>query len=235
VLNLAGMSAYVARPSRPGPDPGVVILHLIFGLDAESRACADRLAAAGFVAIVPDQYHRVAPGTQLARTPEGRTRGLELLQTLSRDGVTADVAACLAWLRAEAGTTPRAGLLGLSSGAHAAFVAASRLDLAATVALFPGWLTGTQIPLSNPAPTLSLAPQLRGRLLFLVGELDHVVPPADVREIAAALAGARVPHEVVSYPGEGHGFFPGPRPGQTPAAEDAWRRIVELFERELRG
>jgi len=122
------------------------------------------------------------------------------------------------------------GMLGVSLGGHAAFLAAARLDLAATAVLFPGWLTGTEIPLSRPEPTPTLAAGITGRLLFLVGDRDHVVPASDVDQVRAALSNAGVKHEIVVYPDTPHAFF---LDGTTPAAEDAWRRILDLFGQEL--
>ncbi len=38
--------------------------------------------------------------------------------------------------------------------------------------LYGGWLPGTDIPLSQPSPTLDLTPGITGRMLYLVGEDD---------------------------------------------------------------
>ena len=48
------LPAYLAVPSTPGPWPGVVVLHEIFGLDDAIRAHADRMAAMGYLALAPD-------------------------------------------------------------------------------------------------------------------------------------------------------------------------------------
>lgn len=232
VLNLEGMSAYTAHPAGPGPHPGVIVGHQLFGIDASVRRCADRLAAAGYLAIVPDLYHRTEPLADLPQDDEGRRRGFALMHRLTRDEVVADVGRCLEWLRGPGGAGPRVGMLGVSLGGHAAFLAAARLDLAATAVLFPGWLTGTEIGLSRPGPTVGLAGDIRGRLLFLVGDRDHVVPAADVERIAGALAAGGVAHEVVVYPDTPHAFF---LDGTSTAAHDAWRRVLELFDGELRG
>jgi carboxymethylenebutenolidase len=224
------MDAYVARPDGPGPHPGVIVGHQLFGVDASVRRCADRLAAVGFLAVVPDLYHRTEPGAELPQTDEGRRRGFELMAGLHRDGAVEDVQRCIDWLRGPGGAGPRVGMLGVSLGGHAAFLAAARLDLAATAVLFPGWLTGTEIPLSRPEPTLTLTAGITGRLLFLVGDRDHVVPASDVDQVRAALSNAGVKHEIVVYPDTAHAFF---LDGTTPAAEDAWRRILDLFGQEL--
>jgi dipeptidyl aminopeptidase/acylaminoacyl peptidase len=43
-------------------------------------------------------------------------------------------------------------------------------------------------------------------VLFLQGLDDRVVPPAQTQSMAEALARRGVPHAVVTFPGEGHGF-----------------------------
>jgi carboxymethylenebutenolidase len=104
------------------------------------------------------------------------------------------------------------------------------------VAAYPGWLGGTEIGLSRPEPTLALTPGIRGRVLVLCGDADHAISAADLAQIEAALAGAGVAHEVVTYPGVAHGFLCDRRDSYDPvAAADAWARIDALLERELGG
>ncbi|MFR9800523.1 dienelactone hydrolase family protein [Streptomyces sp. MS06] len=223
VDDLPPMGAYLARPAAPGPFPGVVVGMELFGVDAAVREVCDRLAGLGFAAIAPDLHHRTAPGTELPRDPAGRERGFELLGLMTRTGVLRDVRACMDHLRASG--SEHVGMVGLSLGGHVAYLAATRLDLAAVAVFYGGWLPTTDIPLSRPEPTLSLTPSITGRLLFLVGEDDHVVPPDHRREIADALGAAGVEHEVVVYPGVGHGFL-----GTDPAAAaDAWHRVHTLL------
>jgi carboxymethylenebutenolidase len=217
------MGAYLARPTAPGPFPGVLVGMELFGVDAAVRAVCDRLAGLGFVALAPDFHHRTAPGSELSRDPAGRARGFELLGLMTRAHVLSDVRAAVAHLHAIGGE--HVGMVGLSLGGHIAYLAATEFDLAATAVFYGGWLPTTDIPISRPEPTLSRTPGIRGRVLFLVGEDDHVVPPDHRREIADALRQAAVPHEIVVYPGLGHGFL-----HTDPAASaDAWHRVHALL------
>ncbi|GDY31810.1 hypothetical protein GTS_34430 [Gandjariella thermophila] len=72
---------------------------------------------------------------------------------------------------------------------------------------YPGWLTGTDIALSRPEPTVTLTAGIAGRLLFLTGEDDHLVTADQVRQIIGHLADAGVRHEMVVYPDTPYGFF----------------------------
>lgn len=228
----AAMGAYVARPAGPGPRPGVLVAHELFGVTAHIRDVCERLAGLGLVALAPDLYHRTAPATELAHDSAGRESGFALLHRLERAEVLADTAAALDHLRANG--SARVGMIGLSLGGHVAYLAAAKLDLAAVAALYPGWLTGTEIAISRPEPTLTLTPGIRARMLVLCGEQDHAVPAADRHTIGAALSAAGIRHEVVAYPDTPHGFLCDRRDSYAPAAaEDAWGRIAALLREQL--
>jgi carboxymethylenebutenolidase len=217
------MGAYVARPTAPGSFPGVLVGMELFGVDAGVREVCDHLAALGFVALAPDFHHRTSPGSELPRDPAGRARGFELLELMTRTTLLGDVRAAIDHLHA-AGCA-RVSMVGLSLGGHIAYLAATAFDLAAVAVFYGGWLPTTDNPLSRPEPTLSLTSKITGRVLFLVGERDHVIPPAQQHEIADALREAGTHHEIVVYPGVGHGFL-----HTDPAtAADAWRRVHALL------
>jgi carboxymethylenebutenolidase len=53
-LELDGRLLVLARPAAPGPWPGVVMVHEIWGVDDVLRRQAARLASAGYVVLAPD-------------------------------------------------------------------------------------------------------------------------------------------------------------------------------------
>ena len=55
--------AYYARPTGPGPYPGMVIIHHMPGWDEWYREATRKFAHHGFLAISPDLYHRAGHGT----------------------------------------------------------------------------------------------------------------------------------------------------------------------------
>jgi|Tabmets5t2r1_1033131.scaffolds.fasta_scaffold14333_3 carboxymethylenebutenolidase len=226
------MRAYVARPAGQGPLPGVVVGAEIYGITGHVRGVCERLAEMGYVALAPDVNHRAAPWVELAEDEPGLARGFELLHQLTREDALRDVRAAIDYLRATG--SDRIGMVGLSVGGHLAYLAASEFDLAAAVIVYGGWIPTTDIPLSQPQPTLSRTPGITGRLLVLVGEHDQVISPEHRRQIADALEAAGVRHDVVEYAAVGHGFLNERRDTfDAAAAEEAWTRIRALFAEEL--
>src|SRR5580700_627831 len=150
------LPAYVARPSADAAPTGVIVAHELFGVNPDIRGVADDLAGAGYLAIAPEFYHRDAPpGRWLERDDAGRQEGFGYLHKLGREQGLADVAAALSWLTEQPGIE-RTAVIGFSAGGHLAYLAACRLPVSRTAVLYGGWLPSTDIPLSQPDPTLSL-------------------------------------------------------------------------------
>ena len=224
------MAGYLARPAHAEPIGSVIVGMELFGVTAHVRDVCDRLAGLGYVALAPDLYHRTAPGIELSADAYGRTRGFELLALLTRDQALDDIRATVSHLAAS--EVPLAGMVGLSVGGHVAYLAATRLELPATVVFYGGWIPSMEITLGQPVPTIAGTPGITGRILMLVGDEDPFVPREDRRQIEDALNGAGVDHELIDYPGVGHGFLCDRRENFHPkAADDAWNRVAEFLAR----
>jgi carboxymethylenebutenolidase len=228
VMNIGDLDAYVVRP--PGATAGVVLAHQLFGLTADVRAAADRIASLGYAVVAPDFFHRSEQAVVLPATDEGRTRGFALMGALTREGVLADVQAAVSYL-----DVGRVGMVGLSMGGHLAWYAATQLDLAVTVALYAGWLTGGDVmPLNKPEPVLSLAGGIKGRMVYIVGDNDHVVTAEQRARIAERLAAEGVRHDMLVLPGAGHAFLAEGTPSYDEAAAGtAWQAITGALAAEL--
>ncbi len=227
------MHAYLARPRVTGSHGAIVVAHELFGVTAHIRDVCERLAASGLAALAPDFYHRAQARIELSHDETGRRRGFAELERLHREQVLADAGTAISYLH-DTGVD-RVGMLGLSLGGHIAYLAASAHRLQAVAALYPGWLTNTDIALSRPTPTVEATPAIQARVLLLCGTADHAVSDADLHQLEAALLAAGVEHELVTYPDTPHGFLCDRRDTyHAAAAEDAWRRIGELFDATVR-
>ncbi|MGI8648089.1 MAG: dienelactone hydrolase family protein [Mycobacteriales bacterium] len=231
------MPAYLARPVNPGMYPNVIVGFEMFGVTGYIRAVTDRIAHLGYTAVAPDFYHRLGDHIDLPASAEGRDRGLKLLQGIKRAEVRQDMQSLLDYLRDREGGSDRTAMVGLSFGGHIAYYAATQLSLAALAVFYPGWLTGTDIALSRPEPTLALTAgiaEFGTRVLFLIGDGDHLVTAEQRNQIAERLQRDSVDHELVVYPDTPHGFFCHERDTYRPAApDDAFARVTALLAAEL--
>lgn len=227
------MGAYVSRPHSPAPVPAVIIGMELFGVTKYIRRVTERVASMGYLAIAPDFYHRSQPGVELSYDQAGRERGFELLHQLDRGAAIQDVDSAMQYLRGKPECNGTVGFLGLSVGGHIGYLAATQLDIAACSIYYAGWLTTTDIEMSQPEPTVALTAGIAsqgGRVLYLVGGQDALITPPQCKEIQIALSDSKVPHELVIYPEAQHGFLCDERNTYDAAAsEDAWDRTTRLF------
>lgn len=230
----AKMGAYVARPEQGGAYPGVLLFMEIFGINPHIRSVADRVAAEGYVVLVPDLFHRTAPGIELGYDEAGLNRGIELMGKTDPAEILADVKAAREALTKRPDCKGRGvGAIGFCFGGHVAYRSACELPLAATASFYGGGIAAPAAPGKGPS-TIERTPGIRGRILCLFGENDGYIPASEVSSIRKALADAKIRHEVVVYPGVGHGFFCDARGDyDEKSAEDAWRRVKKLFAEEL--
>jgi carboxymethylenebutenolidase len=129
--------AYVARPAAHGP--AVIVLHEIFGVNADLRATCDELASAGFIAICPDLFWRQERHIDFSSWSELEwSRGLALYQAFDLDAGVRDVAAAVAAARALEVSTGSVGVMGFCLGGLLTFLTACRESIDAAVAYHGG-------------------------------------------------------------------------------------------------
>jgi carboxymethylenebutenolidase len=187
--------AYIARPVVT-PAPAVVLLHEVFGVNADMRQTCEELARHGFIAVCPDLFWRQKPDVDLdVRSDEGWTEGLELYTHLDRDQAVRDVIATIASAGRLDGSTGKVGVMGFCLGALLAFMTSARSKVDAAVA-YHGADTEKYLTEAGAVD----APFL----MHLAGE-DEFMPPEARAAIEAALAG-HPNFTVFTYPGCHHAF-----------------------------
>lgn len=217
------LTGYLAVPAGPGPWPGVVVLHEAMGLTADIRRQADRLAAAGYLAVAVDLY-----------TAGGALRCLVSTFRAMHAGHGAaldDIEAARAWLASRPDCTGRVGVIGFCQGGGFALLAAARGFDAAAVNYGPLPKDPEQV-LRDACP-----------IVASYGGKDHFFRGAAAR-LETVLTELDVAHDVKEYPGVGHSFLNehgrleviervvGLGYDQS-VADDAWQRILALFGAHL--
>lgn len=230
---LAGDHGYLAVPvataDRPGPWPGVVLVHDAFGLGDDMREQADWLAAAGYLVTVPDLYR----GKGMVRCVKSAFSQL----TAQHGPVFDQIDAVRAALAADASCTGTVGAIGYCMGGGFALVLAGQ----------PGWSASSVNYGMLPA---NLAEVLAGAcpLVASFGGRDKALAGA-AGKLAEAAAAAGVTADVREYPQARHGFINRITIASplTPlmrvagvgydhdAAADAKRRILAFFDTHLRS
>src|SRR6202047_3137575 len=130
--------AYIARP-KTLPAPAVVVLHEVFGVNADIRKTCDELAEQGFLAVAPELFWRKEPGVDLSVTSEADWQhGLRLYQAYDRDAGARDVKDTVNAVAKLPGRTGRVAVLGACLGAVMVFTTATRYCVDAAVVYHGG-------------------------------------------------------------------------------------------------
>jgi carboxymethylenebutenolidase len=215
-----GIEAYFARPTSPGPYPGVVVIHHMPGYDRSTKEIVRTFAVYGYAALMPNLHHRYAPGAKAtdAAAAAREAGGVPDEQCL------ADATAAIDGLRGRTESNGKVGVIGYCSGGRQSFMVACRSDVDAAVDCYGG------------RADISLAPDLRCPLLGLFGKDDRSPSPDDVAAMAAELEANGKPFDFHSYDDAGHAFFSVDRPAYSlEAAKDGWKQIWAFFGQHLKG
>lgn len=208
---------YFAAP-KSGTGPAVVVIQEWWGLVPHIESVVDRFASEGFVAIAPDLYH----GKKTTSPDEAG----KMLMELDAERAEREISGAGAYVLERPQTsTKKFGVVGFCMGGALAQYAATRnRDVGAAVSFYGGF--------KKVSPRWE---DLTAPIIFIYGENDRGVPPEQGRELEAKLKGLGKSVELRVYPGADHAFFNDTRPSYNKAAaDDAWKRTTEFFEKTLR-
>lgn len=215
--------AYLARPAA-GKGPVIVVLHEVFGVNADLRATCDELAAAGFIALCPDLFWRQERHVDLSvQSQPDWEKGLAFYTAFDLDAGVRDIEATVEAARTLSGSTGRVGVMGFCLGGLLTFLTAARTRVDAAVVFHGG----------RTEEFLGETADIDGPLQMHLAEEDEFIPKDAQRAIVAALAG-NAKFEVFSYPGCKHAFSRhGGAHFNAEAARLSRARTLDFFNREL--
>jgi carboxymethylenebutenolidase len=223
------LEAVLGVPSGPGPWPGVVVMHEIFGIDDEMRKQVAHIASMGYLALMPNLF-----------TEGGMRRCVSATMRALSNGTGrayADIESARQTLINDSRSTGRVGAIGFCMGGGFALMTADTGFDAAAVnyGILP--------------KDLESALEAACPLVTSYGGKDVTLKNATAK-LDAVLTAKGIPHDSKEYPTAGHVFMNeklnGPaiiRPlvrvmnfGPEPeAAKDAWHRIDAFFGEYLVG
>jgi carboxymethylenebutenolidase len=224
-----------AIPETPGPYPGVVVIHEVFGDQPEMRRVCDEFARRGCVAVMPDLFSAGGPRflcvartmMDLARRRPGRVLGY--------------VAAAHEWLVARDDVDrERVGVIGFCMGGSFALAYIGEPSAAVNAA-------AVKVAAVNYGEVPKRADALRSAcpIVASYGGRD-MVTRSHARRLREHLEQLGIEHDVKVYDRAGHSFMtPASHPigrlvflpmriGYEPrAAADAWERVFSFFGARL--
>lgn len=213
---------YAAQPTGPAK-AAIVVMQEIFGINTHIRAVADGFAAAGYLALAPDVFHRVKPGVQLAYTPDDIAAGVALkalVEALPAPGVQREIQATVEYARSAVAVGGKVGLVGYCWGGLLGWRGACLLEhIAAVVSYYGGGMTQPAEMRRTP----------RVPVLAHFARNDHSISLAEV----AAFQAAHPEVEFHLYDAS-HGFNCDHRAAwNAPAAALALERTLAFFDQTL--
>lgn len=206
-------SGYLARPAAGDTAPGVVVIQEWWGLNAQIKGVADRLAAAGYRALVPDLYRGKV--TVEAAEAEHLMRGLDFAEA-----ATQDIRGAAQHLKAG---SRKVGIMGYCMGGALTILAAVYVPEADAAVCWYG------VPPAEAADVRTIRIPLQGHFALQ----DTFFPPSMVDDLEKRLKEGKVGYEFYRYQAD-HAFGNETGPHHDPeAARLAWQRSLEFLARHL--
>jgi carboxymethylenebutenolidase len=198
----------VLRPVAAGRLPGLLLYTDIFQVTESTLRTARRIAAYGFVVVVPEIYpHGDLAGVALEFDDEGKAAGQAAAAATPVAQFDADRVAVLDAME-QRDDVSELFVTGFCIGGHLAFRAAFDPRVAATVCFYPTGLHTGALGADADAGSLARAAQVHGRLMIVFGSRDpHVPAPARLQVLSSLYAAGREDVELHVYEGGEHAFM----------------------------
>lgn len=228
--------AVLFTPKKSGQFPAVLMWPDILGLRPTFRDMGRRLAAEGYVVLVPNPFYRskkapVMDGPIDFGNPATRDVLIGYRRAMSDDGIVKDAIAYFAFLDAQAKTNKSrsAGVQGYCMGGALSFIAASAVaNRIGAVGSFHG---GNGLVTKDPNSPHLLIARTKPNSVWLVlqAQNDDAQQPQVKDELRAAFAAAHRQARVEVYPAN-HGWcVPGAQAYDQIQAERAWSALLQLY------
>jgi len=232
--------AALYHPAGKGTWPAVLIWTDIFGLRPEFRAMGKRLAAEGYVVLVPNPFYRThkapvfEPGVPFDfNSPTDRAKLPPLVGPLTPDAVTRDATAFLAFLDAQkvTNTKKKAGVQGYCMGGP--FTMRTAAAMPARIGAGGSFHGGSLVTAGADSPHL-LADKIKAKYYFGIAGNDDEKQPDAKDKLKAAFDAAKNPAKIEVYSSSKHGWcVPGSAVYDQPNAEKAWAELLALYKGAL--
>lgn len=229
---------FVFRPDGAAKLPGVIHLTDIGGIRPSHRTLAERVAAKGYVVLIPNVFYRTGRPPMFDFTPKmGEERTMkrfgQLAAPMTPEAQERDAGAYVDFLAAQAGVSGgKMGVVGYCfTGGMAMRTGAVRPEKIGAAASFHGGGLYTETP-ASPHHVLQ---RVKARLYFGHAIKDPSMPEDAIKKLDAALAAWGGKYQSEVYDGAYHGWTTPDAPVYNqPQAERAFEKLIALFAEALK-
>ena len=222
------IEAYLAVPTDAEQFGSIVVIHHMPGYDEATKEIARKFAANGYAALMPNLYHREAPGA----SPDDAAATARAGGGVADEQFVGDVEGAMNYLKALPSSNGRVASIGFCSGGRQSFLAGCRLPLNAVIDCYGAFVAidpPSEFPLKVKA-VIGEAGSLSAPLLGLFGADDTFPSPEQNDALAAALTAAGKEFTFRTFEGAGHAFFNVDRPSFRPeSAVEGWKDIFTFL------
>ena len=207
-------NGYLAAPAGSDTAPGMVVIQEWWGLNDQIKGVADRWAALGYRALVPDLYK--------GKVTLDAAEAQHMMTNLNfADAAGQDIRGAAQYLKQ---TSKKVGVVGFCMGGALTVLVAVFVDEADAASSWYGF----------PPEGAADVTKIKISLQLHMAEKDASFKPEAARALEGKLKEAKVPFESYWYDA-GHAF--GNEKGQNynkEAADLAWQRTTQFFEKNLK-
>ena len=211
------MAEYLALPTAEGPQSAIVLVHEWWGLNDQMKSIADRWAAEGFIALVPDLYGGTVVPIGKSDEAAAAMNALDFAKALQTIAVAVET------LRTHPRSTGKVAVSGYCMGGALSFAASTQIKGLAAVVPFYG------LPPSASWENVDAPIQAH------FAAHDDWATVAGAKQIQETLAAQGKQMELHVYDAQ-HAFCNDKRPEvyDAAAAAHAWKRAVEFVKLRTR-
>jgi len=233
------MRAFTFHPGGDGKWPAAIIFMDAPAIRPALFEFGERLARAGYFALLPDLFWRAGPyepiNVKEVFADETKRREVfgKLMGSTNPEKQLIDAKASLDYLAAQPEVKPGpVGITGYCMGCGVVMRTAGNFpDRIAAAAGFHGGRLATDAP---DSPHL-LAPKITAKVLVAGADEDAGFPLEQADKLREALTAAGVDNEVTIYQGAKHGYtMPDLPVYNEEAAERHWTEMLALFDETLK-
>ncbi|MEQ8195823.1 MAG: dienelactone hydrolase family protein [Rhodospirillales bacterium] len=226
---------FFAHPDGKGPYPAVILYMDAPGIREELRNFARRIADQGYFCLLPDMYYRLGSVRfNLAKRDDAMSAVIKTCRDSIHNAlIVRDTAGWLAFLsrHPQAANGPKGCVGYCMSGQYVLSAVGSYPDAFAAGAT----LYGVGMVTDKPDSPHLLIDKVKAELYMGFAETDPLVPDNVIPDLEAALTKHGVQYRLDVPPGTRHGYcFPERAVYKEQAAEDAWTKIFDLYQRTLK-